>query len=130
LAAVERHADHITNVSNKLMLSNLIATLITVVETNCSLVLTAGAIGLGEKPSPSPKLSAADADQLSQLTSTRLLFRALPLLGLAIATYLAAFMTCAVAKIAICARGEAKLRISPALAGIVVAVALTAALFS
>ncbi len=129
LAAVERHADDITNFSNKLMLSNLIATLITVVETNCSLVLTAGAIGLGEKPSPSPKLSAVDADQLRQLTSTRLLFRALPLIGLALATYLAAFITCAVAKVAICARGEAKWTFSPALAGIAIAVALAAALF-
>lgn len=110
------------------MLSKLIATLITVVETNCSLVLTAGAIGLGEKPFP-PKLSAVDADQLGQIPFTRLLFRALALLGLAIATYLAAFVTCGVAKIAICARGDARLGISPALAGIVVAVALTAALF-
>lgn len=125
---MDRHADDITNVSNKLMLSKLIATLITVVETNCSLVLTAGAIGLGEKPSPSPKLSAVDADQLGRLTFTRLLFRALALLGLSIATYLAAFVTCRVAKIAICARGDARLGIPPALAGIVIAVALTAAL--
>lgn len=111
------------------MLSNLIATLITVVETNCSLVLTAGAIGLGEKPSPLPMTSVVDANELGQLNLSRLLFRALTLIALAIATYLAAFVACAVAKIAICARGDAKLGISPALAGIVVAVALTAALF-
>lgn len=111
------------------MLSNLIATLITVVETNCSLVLEAGAIGLGERPSSSPKLSAVDVDQLAHLSFARLLFRALTLFGLAIATYVAAFIACAVAKVALCARGDGKLAISPAAAGLVVAATLTAAFF-
>lgn len=111
------------------MLSNFIATLIAVVEANCNVVLQAGAIGMGERPSPSPQPSTIDADQLAHFSLSHLLFRTLLLMGLAIATYLAAFITCAVAKVAICARGEAKWTFSPALAGIAVAVVLAVALF-